>query len=54
MVIHTISDMMPFFHAFLFSIFFFAVCFAVLHTEIDEDLEDVKGPGFNYYGLLFL
>lgn len=54
MVILTIEDLVPFLHALIFSIFFFAICFFVLEIDIDDDIKDVTGPGFNMYGLIFL
>ena len=54
MVILTIQDLTSFLHALLLSIFFFALCFSVLEIDTDDDIKDVKGPGFNKFGLIFL
>ena len=40
--------------SFAFALVFFALCFCVLGTEIDEEIEEVTGPGFNIFGLWLL
>ena len=54
MVILTIKDLQQFLHALIFAIFFFAICFMVLETDIDDEIQHVTGPGFNHFGLIFL
>lgn len=51
MVVNTISELVPFLYAFLISIFFFAILFSVLDTDIDKNIKQVQGPCFNYFGL---
>ena len=54
MVILTLIDLVPFFTFFVFSIGFYSLFQMVLRTDVDEDIEGVKGLGFGKFGLYFL
>ena len=47
MIILTLGDLVPFQLGFTVSLVFFALCFCVLGTGIEEEIEEVTGPGFN-------
>lgn len=47
MIILTLIDLIPFLLGFTVSLIFFALCFCVLETGIEEEIQDVTGPGFN-------
>ena len=54
MVILTLIDLVPFFAFLVFAIFFYALFLYVLIQDVDEEIQEVKGPGFGRFGLLLL
>lgn len=55
MILLTLGDLVPFLIGFIVALIFFALCFCVLGTGIEEEIQDVSGPGFNgLFGFWFL
>lgn len=54
MVILTLIDLVPFFTFFVFAVIFYSLFQFVLKADVDDEIEEVKGPGFDKFGLLLL
>lgn len=54
MLIQTFIDLIPFFGSFVIMLVFFSISLATLRMEVDDEINDVQGPGFNYFGKVLL
>ena len=54
MLIQTFIDLIPFFGSFVIMLVFFSLSLKTLKMEVDDEIDEVKGPGFGYFGKILL